>query len=469
MAISKTSSLNITTKQPKQPVNEMMESIKSATSTETKVSFRNMLKDKSFSAIQLVSEKQIPPAPRPAQRKETAPAQDSSYWQKDRDKFIDNKIPESPELASPQNHQESEIDDRIEVPVNPKESRVRDDNKTESTIQEEAQTVQSVLMTLDPGLLSSSRLPERGNPNLLQTSINAPNDQEIENWIQSGRVRIERMDPPASEFSFEQATPFPLEMLDQRSETQARLINRELSTSSLEELSTTFELNSSSLEEMTSSYRLNKKVAEEPSPSRSQGPSPVQPQATLASVAIPQDQEVNSSALKAKGISILVSGPSNQNTIGLMRDGAKVQKAANLTTLDKLNALHKIKDQLRQTLRKGETHLNIQLKPYELGRVEIKLDISRDGIVFALFKAENRETLEVLNRHSQDFQNLFKESGLQADSQGMNFSMSHQQKESPQSDFRSRDNHIEREDEKEMIPPVQARSILSTSSIDISV
>jgi hypothetical protein len=59
-----------------------------------------------------------------------------------------------------------------------------------------------------------------------------------------------------------------------------------------------------------------------------------------------------------------------------------------------------------------------------MGKVDIKLDISRDGLVTAAFKAENRETLETLTRHAIDFQNIFNEAGLQADSQGMNFSMS---------------------------------------------
>ncbi|MBX3486649.1 MAG: flagellar hook-length control protein FliK [Candidatus Paracaedibacteraceae bacterium] len=101
----------------------------------------------------------------------------------------------------------------------------------------------------------------------------------------------------------------------------------------------------------------------------------------------------------------------------------KGTKAATLTTLDKLNALNQIKEQLKQSLQKGETHLKIQLKPHEMGKVDIKLDISREGAVTAAFKAENRETLETLIRHAVDFQNLFKDAGLQTDSQGMNFSM----------------------------------------------
>lgn len=108
-------------------------------------------------------------------------------------------------------------------------------------------------------------------------------------------------------------------------------------------------------------------------------------------------------------------------------NGKMLTNTKTLTMTEKIQALQQVKSQMKVALQKGETHLLVKLTPDDLGKVDIRLDISREGNVSALFKAENRETMILLSKYADDFRQIFGESGLNSDMSGMNFSSSDQQ------------------------------------------
>lgn len=108
-------------------------------------------------------------------------------------------------------------------------------------------------------------------------------------------------------------------------------------------------------------------------------------------------------------------------------NGKVLTSTKTLTITEKIQALQQVKSQMKAALQKGETHLLVKLTPDDLGKVDIRLDISRDGNVSALFKTENRETMVLLSKYADDFRQIFGESGLNSDMSGMNFSSSDQQ------------------------------------------
>lgn len=97
------------------------------------------------------------------------------------------------------------------------------------------------------------------------------------------------------------------------------------------------------------------------------------------------------------------------------------------TLLEKIAAIQLVKNQLKETLQKGETHLLIKLSPDDLGKIDLKLDITKDGTVVALFKSDTQETMALLKKHEAEFRQIFSDSGLNMGSSTMHFSNSEQQ------------------------------------------
>ena len=71
----------------------------------------------------------------------------------------------------------------------------------------------------------------------------------------------------------------------------------------------------------------------------------------------------------------------------------------------------------------GVSRFNVQLQPAELGRVEVKMEISRDGAVRAMVVADRQETVDQLQRDSRALERALQEAGLKADSQNLHFSL----------------------------------------------
>lgn len=71
----------------------------------------------------------------------------------------------------------------------------------------------------------------------------------------------------------------------------------------------------------------------------------------------------------------------------------------------------------------GVSRFSVQLQPAELGRVEVKMEVSRDGAVRALVMADRQETVDQLQRDSRALERALQEAGLKADSQNLQFSL----------------------------------------------
>ena len=76
----------------------------------------------------------------------------------------------------------------------------------------------------------------------------------------------------------------------------------------------------------------------------------------------------------------------------------------------------------------GVNRIHVQLQPAEMGRVEINLDLSRDGRVVATVVADRQDTLDNLQRDSRSLERALQQAGLQTDSQSLNFGLRGEQK-----------------------------------------
>ena len=81
-----------------------------------------------------------------------------------------------------------------------------------------------------------------------------------------------------------------------------------------------------------------------------------------------------------------------------------------------------IKVNISQSAIKGIDKVEIQLKPADLGHVEIKLQIAKDGKLQAHIIASNAETLEILQKDASALKEAFNEAGYLTDDNNFSFS-----------------------------------------------
>lgn len=82
----------------------------------------------------------------------------------------------------------------------------------------------------------------------------------------------------------------------------------------------------------------------------------------------------------------------------------------------------------------GAEKINIKLNPAHLGRIEVRLEISRDGVLNAAIIAEKPETLEMLQRDSRGLEKALQDAGLKTNSDSLNFNLKEQGGNANQSD-----------------------------------
>lgn len=79
--------------------------------------------------------------------------------------------------------------------------------------------------------------------------------------------------------------------------------------------------------------------------------------------------------------------------------------------------------QIQKAVGQGNDRISIQLKPADLGRVEVRLEVGADGRVAALISADRSDTLDLLQRDARILQNSLQNAGLQADSNSLSFEL----------------------------------------------
>jgi hypothetical protein len=79
--------------------------------------------------------------------------------------------------------------------------------------------------------------------------------------------------------------------------------------------------------------------------------------------------------------------------------------------------------QLARTVKDGSSQMSLQLKPADLGRIDVKLNISSDGKVQGTVTADNPATLDLLLKDVRSLERALQEAGLRADPGSLQFGM----------------------------------------------
>ena len=137
--------------------------------------------------------------------------------------------------------------------------------------------------------------------------------------------------------------------------------------------------------------------------------------------------EIANLAAKAQPISVDTNAPnatSGQSGPSQVSQTAK----ANPTTAARPpppipKPVEQVAVQIKKAIGSGADKISIRLQPAQLGKVEIQLEIGKDGMITAAISAERPETLEMLQRDSKALERALQDAGLRTNSDSLSFSL----------------------------------------------
>ncbi|ACI98801.1 flagellar hook-length control protein FliK [Rhodospirillum centenum] len=93
------------------------------------------------------------------------------------------------------------------------------------------------------------------------------------------------------------------------------------------------------------------------------------------------------------------------------------------TAPQSLPALHQVAVTIQRGVQEGRNQLTVQLRPEELGRIDVRLEFESGGRIRAAVTADNPYTLDLLQRDSRGLEKALQDAGLRADSGSLSFSL----------------------------------------------
>lgn len=100
-------------------------------------------------------------------------------------------------------------------------------------------------------------------------------------------------------------------------------------------------------------------------------------------------------------------------------------------------AVEQVKVNITKSAVKGVDKIDIQLKPEDLGHVQIKMQISKDGKLQAEIIASRQETLDILQKEADSLQKAFSDAGFDTDGGSFSFSFRGEEEQNRDAELRN--------------------------------
>jgi flagellar hook-length control protein FliK len=111
------------------------------------------------------------------------------------------------------------------------------------------------------------------------------------------------------------------------------------------------------------------------------------------------------------------AGPAQSNNATANTSFAKTLAQSSPTLLDQVSV------QVKTAVADGSSKIHIRLDPGDLGKLDIKLTVGADGKTSVAIIADNKNTLDLLQRDTQGLTRALSDAGLSTDSNNLNFSL----------------------------------------------
>jgi flagellar hook-length control protein FliK len=82
--------------------------------------------------------------------------------------------------------------------------------------------------------------------------------------------------------------------------------------------------------------------------------------------------------------------------------------------------------QISKAINAGNDKISIQLKPADMGRVDVQMEVGHDGRISAVISADNKSTMDLLQKDAKELQQALQQAGLQLDNDSLSFNLREQ-------------------------------------------
>ncbi len=135
--------------------------------------------------------------------------------------------------------------------------------------------------------------------------------------------------------------------------------------------------------------------------------------------------------------------------------------------------LNNIAVHIASQARAGNHHFNIRLDPPELGRIDIKLEITRDGQTLTHLAVEKPDTLDMLRQDSRQLERALNNAGLDSRNGSLSFSLRDDSQNRRQASTHDPEGPLispdKTEEREQILEPVITRTLNISSGLDISI
>jgi flagellar hook-length control protein FliK len=132
--------------------------------------------------------------------------------------------------------------------------------------------------------------------------------------------------------------------------------------------------------------------------------------------------------------------------------------------------------EIAANVQNGKTRFEMRLDPAELGRIDVRIDVDRNGQVTSHLTVEKPETLSMLQQDAPQLQQALNDAGLKTGSSGLQFSLRDQSSSGQNSNFNQSGGQPQRLviSEDDSVPATMAgrsygRMLGASGGVDISV
>ncbi|MCC7015712.1 MAG: flagellar hook-length control protein FliK [Rhodospirillales bacterium] len=88
--------------------------------------------------------------------------------------------------------------------------------------------------------------------------------------------------------------------------------------------------------------------------------------------------------------------------------------------------LEQVSVTIQKAIKDGTDRITIQLRPAELGRIDVRIEVAGDGRTLVHVAADRSDTLDLLQRDARDLARALQDAGLRADTGSLQFSLREQ-------------------------------------------
>ncbi len=170
---------------------------------------------------------------------------------------------------------------------------------------------------------------------------------------------------------------------------------------------------------------------------------PVNPEAVLAQAAQSSANQQAATSAQAggaevkpvtavanQGVNMATAAPTGETALGSTGQTAETQQTVKTQATEaprqaafRQTVVDQVTVQISKAAADGLDHIKIQLRPASLGRIDVQIDMTQDGKVTAVVTADNKDTLNLLQRDAGSLAKALQDAGYETDSGSLTFNL----------------------------------------------